>query len=390
LNYIHVIKHNLQVLGSLYKVVFQKSLEGFVSAVPYRKKASNIIRWIIFVNNKTMDVGGEVIPLTNRMFINFLRMPLLARILLFAIMVFLIFGISIHYLEPDTFPTIFDGIWWAIITASTVGYGDFVPHSFLGRLTALILILIGVGVVSSYFGTLAAAAVTKQDALAEGKIAYKGKGHIIIIGWNERSRELVNKLTKMPFPKMIVLIDETLEENPVASRFVHFIQGKAHVDDTIVKSDINNAEKVLITADRGNNELQADMNSILTLLTIKGLCPNVKCIVEILTAEQVINAKRAGADEVIQSNKLTSVFMVNSLHTGGDGLLSKVVNELEESRVATDAISDKEIGKSFRELCQAKLTEGFVVVGIKRGEETLLNPPHSLKLEETDMLLLIK
>ncbi|MCM3765913.1 TrkA family potassium uptake protein [Neobacillus niacini] len=328
--------------------------------------------------------------MTNRIFINFLRMPLLTRILLIAILVFLIFGISIHFLEPDTFPTIFDGIWWAIITASTVGYGDFVPHSILGRLTALILILIGVGVVSSYFGTLAAAAVTKQDAFVEGKIPFKGKGHIIIIGWNERSRELINKLTKMPYPQMIVLIDETLDENPVVSRFVHFIKGKAHVDDTIVKSDINHAEKVLITADRGNNELQADMNSILTLLTIKGLCANVKCIVEILTAEQVINAKRAGADEVIQSNKLTSVFMVNSLHTGGDGLLSELVNELEENRVTAVSLSEKEIGRSFRELCAAKLTEGFVIVGIKRGEETILNPPHSLKLEEADQLLLIK
>ena len=41
------------------------------------------------------------------------------------------------FLEPETFPTIFDGIWWAIITASTVGYGDYVPHSVLGRLTSL-------------------------------------------------------------------------------------------------------------------------------------------------------------------------------------------------------------------------------------------------------------
>lgn len=328
--------------------------------------------------------------MTNRLYIHFLRMPLLVRILLMAILVFLIFGISIHFLEPDTFPTIFDGIWWAIITASTVGYGDFVPHSFLGRVTALILILFGVGFVSSYFGTLAAAAVTKQDAFAEGKIPFKGKGHIIIIGWNERSRELVNKLTNRSYPQMIVLIDETLEENPTASRFVHFIKGKANVDDTIMKSDIENAEKVLITADRGNNELQADMNSILTLLTIKGLCANVKCIVEILTAEQVVNAKRAGADEVIQSNKLTSVFMVNSLHSNGDGLLSDVVNQLEESRVSLASISDQEIGKSFSEMCQERMADDLVVVGIKRGEETILNPPHKMKLEVSDLLLTLK
>jgi voltage-gated potassium channel len=324
----------------------------------------------------------------NRVYIGFLRMPLLVRILVMAILVFLIFGISIHLLEPDTFPTIFDGIWWAIITASTVGYGDYVPHSTLGRITALILILLGVGFVSSYFGTLAAAAVTKQDAFSEGKIPFKGNGHIIIIGWNERSKELINKLTR--FPQMIVLIDETLDVNPVKSRYVHFIQGKGHVDETIIKSDIERAEKVLITADRGNDELQSDMNSILSLLTIKGLCPQVKCIVEILTAEQVINALRAGADEVIQSNKLTSVFMINSLHTNGDGLLSNVVHQLQEGRLASQTVNKTEIGKLFKELCQELLINGLLLIGVKRGEETILNPSHPFEIKENDELLTFK
>ena len=326
----------------------------------------------------------------NRVYISFLRLPLLVRILLIAVLVFLSFGVSIHLLEPDTFPSIFDGIWWAIITASTVGYGDYVPHSILGRITALVLILLGVGFVSSYFGTLAAAAVTKQDAFLEGRIAFKGEGHIIIIGWNERSKELISKLTDTKSPQMIVLIDETLEANPVKSRFVHFIQGKGHVDETILKSDIKQAEKVLITADRGNDELQADMNSILTLLTIKGICSQVKCIVEILTAEQVINACRAGADEVIQSNKLTSVFMVNSLHSNGDGLLSNIVHELQESRVASCTAETPVIGKPFSEVCDLQLKKGLVLIGIQRGDETFLNPSHSLVIEENDQLLIIK
>lgn len=326
----------------------------------------------------------------NRIYISFLRLPLLMRILVIALLVFLTFGISIHLLEPDTFPSVFDGIWWAIITASTVGYGDYVPHSLFGRITAVILILLGVGFVSSYFGTLAAAAVTKQDAFLEGKVAFKGQGHIIIIGWNERSRELITKLANSPYSKMIVLIDETLESNPIHSRYVHFIQGKAHVDETILKSDIEKAEKVLITADRGNDELQADMNSILTLLTIKGLCPYVKCIVEILTAEQVVNAFRAGADEVIQSNKLTSVFMINSLHSNGDGLLSDFVHHLQESRLSASAIAKNDIGKTFMEAGNQFLRNSTVLLGIKRGDETFLNPPPSFKIEEHDEWLLFR
>jgi voltage-gated potassium channel len=189
---------------------------------------------------------------------------------------------------------------------------------------------------------------------------------------------------------MVVLIDETLPSNPLSSKFVHFIQGKSHVDETILKSNIEKAEKVLITADRGNDELQADMNSILALLTIKGLCPEIKCIVEILTAEQVVNALRAGADEVIQSNKLTSVFMVNSLHSNGDGLLSDFVHHLQESRLSAHSVNESDIGKTFIEACQEFLMNKSFLIGIKRGEETILNPSHSLKIEENDLFLLFK
>jgi voltage-gated potassium channel len=325
----------------------------------------------------------------NRLYISFLRLPLLVRILFIALFVFIVFGILIHLLEPLTFPTITDGIWWSIITASTVGYGDYVPQTLLGRITAVSLILLGAGFVSTYFITLATTAVTHQDALVEGKITFKGRRHIVIIGWNERSRELIQKLTSLTPPQELVLIDETIKSNPVPSKYVHYIQGKPHVDETILKSNIDQAEKVLITADRGNDEFQADMNSILTLLTIKGLCPSVKCIIEILTSEQVTNARRAGADEVIQSNKLTSVFMKNSLHSIHDGLLSDVVSHLQESRLQSLSIKNI-MGKSFSEVHQDLVKQKYLLIGIKRGEDTILNPSSEFCLEDTDQLLVIK
>lgn len=326
----------------------------------------------------------------NRLYIRFLQLPLLIRIFFIAIFVFLTFGILIHLLEPVTFPTIFDGIWWAIITASTVGYGDFIPHSPLGRMTAVILILLGAGFVSSYFITLATAAVTRQDALSEGKISYKGRGgHIIIIGWNERSRELILKLTSLDSPPTIVLVDETIKVNPAASKYVHYIQGKAHLDETFLKTNIHQAEKVLITADRGNDELQADMNSILTLLTIKGLCPDVQCIVEILTSEQVTNARRAGADEIIQSNKLASVFMSNCVQSAHTGILSDFVYHLQDS--ATETVSTQELcGKTFADLHLDYFTNGVLLIGIKREETTVLNPSPTFPIQNGDQLLILK
>ena len=42
----------------------------------------------------------------------------------------------IHIAEPENFPTFIDGLWWSIVTMSTVGYGDLYPETFLGRVLA--------------------------------------------------------------------------------------------------------------------------------------------------------------------------------------------------------------------------------------------------------------
>lgn len=70
----------------------------------------------------------------------FLRFPYVVRLLFIVIFILIAFGTIIHFIEPDNFPTIFDGIWWAIVTTSTVGYGDFVPGTVKGRIIAMLLI----------------------------------------------------------------------------------------------------------------------------------------------------------------------------------------------------------------------------------------------------------
>lgn len=218
---------------------------------------------------------------------------------------------------------------------------------------------------------LATATVTRQNAYFEGKVAFKGMGHLIIIGWNERSREIIDHLSNGGPNKQIILIDETLESNPMPSK-LHFVKGRANLDETLIKANIFKAEKVLITSDQHKDELHADMFSILTLLTIKGLCPSVHCIVEVLTTEQMANAKRAGADEIIQSNVLTSFVMVNSI-TAKRKIPSiiELLRQLDGGKLTLSAAADNLIGKSFKEASSLLLAEGILIVGIKEERKLL-------------------
>ncbi|MGH3127306.1 MAG: potassium channel family protein [Gaiellaceae bacterium] len=54
-------------------------------------------------------------------------------------------GILMTLVDHEQFPSIGSGLWWAAQTVTTVGYGDNVPVSFVGRLLAVGVMLVGIG-----------------------------------------------------------------------------------------------------------------------------------------------------------------------------------------------------------------------------------------------------
>jgi voltage-gated potassium channel len=53
--------------------------------------------------------------------------------------------VLIHFTDEKTVPNIGEGLWWARQTVTTVGYGDLVPTSTVGRLVAALVMLAGIG-----------------------------------------------------------------------------------------------------------------------------------------------------------------------------------------------------------------------------------------------------
>jgi len=63
-------------------------------------------------------------------------------------------GNVIYILEPDTFTSAFDGAWWGIVTMTTVGYGDVVPHTLAGRMVAIGLMVVGICMFAAVTGVV--------------------------------------------------------------------------------------------------------------------------------------------------------------------------------------------------------------------------------------------
>lgn len=76
-------------------------------------------------------------------------------------MVLYLGAVGIYYFEraaqPEIFRSVFDGLWWALATLSTVGYGDVYPVTVGGKIFTGLVLMVGLGIVAVPAGIIASA-----------------------------------------------------------------------------------------------------------------------------------------------------------------------------------------------------------------------------------------
>lgn len=79
-------------------------------------------------------------------------------------------GFVVYAIEHDragaNIGTIGDALWWAISTATTIGYGDYTPVTIEGRMVAIVLMLVGIGMLSVITANIAAYFVQTEEGPA--------------------------------------------------------------------------------------------------------------------------------------------------------------------------------------------------------------------------------
>jgi voltage-gated potassium channel len=91
-------------------------------------------------------------------------------------------GFLMTIVDHDSFPSLGTGLWWAVQTVTTVGYGDDVPETSAGRLLAALVMLFGVG-----FLTVITAAITST-------FVARSRGHVATAATVEQFRQIERRL----------------------------------------------------------------------------------------------------------------------------------------------------------------------------------------------------
>lgn len=156
-----------------------------------------------------------------------------------------------HDAQPEIFKNAFSGIWWSVSTLLTVGYGDIYPVTALGRIMAIVISFLGVGMVAIPTGILSAGFVEHQTRI-KTKNSYMDETNVRFV--------VIKITTKHPFNGKAIK-DINIPEGLIVAVIIRD-------DETLLpKGDL-----VLQTGDKlvlGAEAFRDDLGIVLKEITIK-------------------------------------------------------------------------------------------------------------------------
>ena len=272
--------------------------------------------------------------------------------------------------------TLFDAIWYTLVTITTVGYGDITPRSILGRTSAMILLLAGVALFGALSGKFASFLFDRQQKKDRGLLKMnKIKNHFLICGWKPNFERILEGILlanpEIPPEKIILLNNSSqneMEKIKADSRFknINYIRGDFTDEDTLLKSQIKTAERTLILADNSENfsSLETDSRTVLAVITIKNLNPKIYCVAEIIDSKFEKHLSLAHCDEIILSADYGQNLLIQaSSGKGMSHILRELISEESDSGILICDIPQKFVGNNYGEF-RLSLKTSDILIGL--------------------------
>ena len=298
---------------------------------------------------------------------------------LITILVFTVLMLVIFLSEQKTnsaINTLFDAIWYTLVTITTVGYGDITPRSILGRTSAMILLLAGVALFGALSGKFASFLFDRQQKKDRGLLKMnKIKNHFLICGWKPNFERILEGILlanpEIPPEKIILLNNSSqneMEKIKADSRFknINYIHGDFTDEDTLLKSQIKTAERTLILADNSENfsSLETDSRTVLAVITIKNLNPKIYCVAEIIDSKFEKHLSLAHCDEIILSADYGQNLLIQaSSGKGMSHILRELISEESDSGILICDIPQKFVGNNYGEF-RLSLKTSDILIGL--------------------------
>ena len=306
----------------------------------------------------------------------------------FIIIAVLIFLFTVTILGFGLFESIafFDALWMTFTSLLTIGYGDIFPRTIGGKIFALFMIPLCIVSFTYLAGNLLSSLIAYNLTLHSRsrrmiKRIRRFNRHIIICGAYGMAAPMVEQLKQKKISFVIIDSDEKRLEPYSADCTI--VLGDPSEEEVLLSAGIKRAEALLT--------VKNDAENLLITLTARGICPELNIICSAEKKESEKKLKKAGADFVINPERIGgSRMLLSALKPAAVDYIDKIFKDTdEEFHVEKMLLDDKSalIGKNLK---QARLREIYhvSVMGIQREGQIIISGLAEIELKPHDTLIL--
>lgn len=289
-------------------------------------------------------------------------------------------------------------LYWAVITMTTVGYGDISPHSAEGKIVSGILSCVGI-LLYGYLGAMIMYIVMESSLSGVfGMNKCRFENHFLICGWTDLSEIVLMEL--LADKKQVAVITEEQDDVPMIKRMeddgnVFPIFGDPSKTEILDQANLKEASVVVLA-------MEDDSKNLITTLHIKEANPKARIIVKTSRAELKKTMKIAGVTYVVTPHVMAGRLIASAAFE------PEVANFVEDVTSATDVgghdlrqytLSQSQAGTVGDLSKTLRQKSNTTLVGIARKKEkegtgiarwvVLPNPRDTEKVKGGDVIILL-
>ncbi len=298
-----------------------------------------------------------------------------AAVLLALVLVFTVGGGVAFAVSQGVSP--FVGIYWAVTTATTVGYGDVTPHNTAGRVIAILVMLTTIPLLAAVFAVVAGSvAVTRiRSLLGLDRRLPEGRFRLVV-GSGPTLTRLLEELRLAHLP--VVLVSD-VDPGSVPPE-VHLIHGDPTLEQVLQRAHPERAEQALLIG-------ATDPEVLVAAVLLRRLAPQLP-LSALAQTQQIGQALQAlGVQSTICSQDLLAHTLAKSLESPHSG-------ELLLRLVDSDAYHLQEVpadpGKVGQLLSAVRAASPQVILAVVHAGQVSLGVDHDPALDSGDSLLILE
>jgi voltage-gated potassium channel len=268
-------------------------------------------------------------------------------------------------------------VYWAITTATTVGYGDVTPHSGAGEIIAAAVMLTTIPLLASVFALLTgAAAVAGVRRILAMRDHAAEEGHRLILGMDGSVPSIIDELVRVG--ERVVLVADV---EPTAVRpEVHVIKGDPTQPHVIESAHPERARQALITS-------AADADVLISAVLLRKIAPDLQIVALVSSAPVSEALKALGVWRTISPAEMIAHTLAKSLEAPHAADMLTQLVESEEHSLAERPADASAVGRPLSairdersDLVLGMIHDGMFSLGI--GSDPIIAQGDSLLIAE--------